>query len=151
MDERRFSATQDRIIEKFIEIVPHYGGQLWTRKENAVFFAFMGEDYLSALLAAIEIRASMNIFNHTMDNLSEEIAVNQGIAAGQTIYKEDKSQIYCEALNLSAHLAIYGQDSNAILLTSQIWDHLSARARKYLFKSPQHFEGHTVYHFEPVS
>ncbi|MCB1175627.1 MAG: response regulator [Spirochaetales bacterium] len=151
VDERRFLATQNRTLTRFAEIVPRYGGNVWTRKEDAIFFAFLGEDYSSALLAAIEIRASMKIFNLTMENLPEPIQVAQGIAAGQTVYKEDHSQIYCEALNLSAHLAIYGDMPNGLLLTSQVTEQLTPRARKYLFKSPAKFEGHQIYHFEEIA
>ncbi|MEQ9362603.1 MAG: response regulator, partial [Leptospirales bacterium] len=112
MDPRRYSLLQSRVLDKFVEIAPRYGGRLWTRKEDGCFFAFVGDSYLSALLAAIEIRASLNIFNMTVENLNDRILTNLALTCGHTVYKEDHGQIYSEALNLSAHMAINNSDKN---------------------------------------
>ncbi|MCR9144222.1 MAG: response regulator [bacterium] len=150
MDPRRFAMLQSRVLDKFVEIAPRYGGRLWTRKEDGCFFAFVGDSYLTALLAAIEIRASLNIFNMTVENLNASINVNMALTCGHTVYKEDHGQIYSEALNLSAHMAINNSDKNVTLLTASIYDQLDQRARKYLFKAGQ-FEGHEIYRYEAIA
>ncbi len=150
MDPRRYSMLQSRVLDKFVEIAPRYGGRLWTRKEDGCFFAFVGDSYLPALLAAIEIRASLNIFNMTVENLNHSIQANLALTSGHTVYKEDHGQIYSEALNLSAHMAINNTDKNVTLLTASIYDQLDQRARKYLFKAG-HFEGHEIYRYESIA
>jgi hypothetical protein len=151
MDPRRFSQLQSRVLDRFLEIVPRYGGRLWTRKEDGCFFAFVGETaYLSALLAAIEIRASLNIFNITVENLIEKIQINEAVTCGQTVYKEDHGQIYSEALNLAAHMAINNTEKNVTLVTASIYEQLDQRARKYLFKAGT-FEGHEIFRYESIA
>lgn len=150
MDERRFLTLQNRILDRFVDIAPRYGGHVWTRKEDGCFFAFAGEEYLGALLAAVEVRASLNIFNMTVENLTDRIRLGMGITAGHTVYKEDKGQIYSEALNLCAHMAIHSPDGNATMLTSNVYEHLDPRAKKYLFKAGK-FEGHSVFRVENIA
>ncbi len=148
-DPRRFATLQGRVLDKFVEIAPRYGGRLWTRKEDGCFFAFTGDSYLSALLAAIELRASLHIFNMTVENLNARIETNIARSCGETVYKSDHGEIYSEALNLAAHMAINKNESSATLLTSQIYEQLDARARKYLFKAGT-FEGYEVYRYEAI-
>ena len=150
MDPRRFSLLQSRVLDKFVEIAPRYGGRLWSRKEDGCFFAFTRDSFLSALIAAIEIRASLNIFNMTVENLNERIQTNLALTVGHTVYKEDHGQIYSEALNLAAHMAINNPEKNVTLLTASIYEQLDQRARKYLFKAGQ-FEGHDIYRYEAIA
>ena len=151
LDERVYLKIQNRLLDKCIAIVPKYGGSLWTRKEDAAFFAFSDDDYLPALLAAMEIRANTQLSAFAMENHRKPIGIRIGMSGSKTTYREDKSQIYSEGLNLSAHLANYFPAPNAILVTSEFYEHLNPRSRKYFFRVPEAFEGHTIYKFEYVS
>jgi len=147
-DERRFLATQERVLEKVLAIPPRYNGRLWTRKEDGCFFAFQ-DDYTAALLSAVEIRASINIFNMTVENMQGRIHCGMGVTAGETVYREDKSRIYSEALNLAAHMAI-NQPEKGALLSEDVYAGLGPRARKYFFAAGQ-YEGRNIYKFERIA
>ncbi len=150
MEESRLRALQERILSRLCSIPVGHEGRLWTRKEDGAFFAFPGEDYSGALLSAIEMRANLNIINMTVENLAEPLQINIGLAAGQTVYRENKSQIYSEALNLSAHMAINNPERNVILMTGDIYEKIGPRARKYFFAAGQ-FEGRDVYRYERIA
>ncbi|MBE7438371.1 MAG: response regulator [Spirochaetales bacterium] len=143
-------AIQQRVLSGAIEMAEKLGGQLWTLKEDGCFFAFDGDDALEAALAAIQIHASLNVFALTQENLREAPMVNIGIARGQTVYRVNKGDIYCEALNLSAHMAIYSRAPNQILITEDLFTALGARAQKYFFRTDP-FEGHPCYSYEPIA
>ncbi|MBX7058156.1 MAG: response regulator [Leptospirales bacterium] len=147
LDERRLLALQERILSRLCDIPGTHEGKLWTRKEDGAFFAFPGDTYLGALLAAVEMRATVNILNMTVDNLTESVQINIGLAAGQTVYRENKSQIYSEALNLSAHMAINNPERSVLMMTADIYEKIGPRARKYFFAAGQ-FEGREVYRYE---
>lgn len=148
-DERRFLSIQERVLDKVLGIPPRYNGRLWTRKEDGCFFAFQDDDYTAALLSAIEIRASLNIFNMTIENLPGRIHCGMGLSSGETVYREDKSRIYSEALNLSAHMAI-NQPEKGVLLSEDVYSRLGPRARKYFFSAGQ-YEGRNIYKFERIA
>lgn len=149
-DPRRFLAMQDKALTRLIEAGATREGRLWTRKEDGCFFAFVGETETQALLAALEMRANLNILNLTLENLPEPIQANIAITAGQTVYREVKSNIYSEALNLAAHMAINNPARNVTLLTADVYEKLGPRARKYFFSAGA-FEGHSIYKFERIA
>lgn len=151
MDERKYLQLQTRLLDKFIKIIPRHGGNLWTRKEDSAFFAFKGGNYLPALISALEIRAASRLTAITLENTLDSIGIRIGMAGSKTTYREDKSQIYSEGLNLSAHLAIYFQEIDSIIITSEIYKHLNPRTRKFFFRVPDKFEGHTIYRYEYIS
>ncbi len=150
MDQRKFLSLKGTILDRITEIPSKYGGSLWTRKEDGCFFAFPGEAYIQSILTALEIRAMMNIFNATIENLPEPIGANIGISAGSTVYRENKSGIFSEALNLCAHMAYYNGENNGIMIGGEIYEKIGARAMKYFFKSPD-FEGRPAFKYEPVA
>ena len=146
----RISKIRSQVMNRITEIPGRYGGNIWTLKEDGCFVAFVGDSYVSALLSAIEMHGSMNVLNVSIDNLLEPLTVSIGLAAGRTIYRENKGDIYSEALNLSAHMAFHKPEENNILLTSDIYDNLWPRAKKYLFHTDP-FEGHVTYRYEPIA
>ena len=147
-DQGTIQRMMREILSMCISISEHYGGRNWTKKYDGAFFAFLNESYQQAVIAALEIYANVKLYSAKIENLSEEIFVTMGIAVGQTVYHEDKSNIYCEALNLSAHLAI-NKDSrgSALWITSDIADSVSDGCRRY-FQKGNDYEGSKVYKFE---
>jgi len=143
-------SIQQRVLSGAIEMAEKLGGQLWTLKEDGCFFAFHGDDSLEAVLSAIQTHASLNVFALAQENLREPPMVNIGIARGQTVYRANKGEIYCEALNLSAHMAIYAREANQILITEDLYTVLGPRAQKYFFRT-EPFEGHPCYSYEPIA
>jgi len=150
LDPRRYLSLKDRILDKIIQIPPGYGGTLWTRKEDGCFFAFLTDNPLVAVLSALEIRATMNIFHATLENLPALPAVNMGISTGLTVYRRNKSEIYSEALNLAAHISMYNGLTNGIMVTQEQFEKLGPRAMKYFFHTGD-FEGRPAYRYEPVA
>ncbi|MCB1175539.1 MAG: response regulator [Leptospiraceae bacterium] len=148
MDERHYVEYVRRHLQRLIDIVPQHNGAVWTRKEDAAFFAFSEEEALSALLAALEMRSASRLAAFTNDSSGDPVQIRIGIAGSKTIYREDKGRIYSEGLNLAAHLALYGSQTDSVCITAGVYEQLNQRSRKYFFKAPQAFEGHTIYCFE---
>ena len=148
-DENTTGTIRSRILNNIGDIGRKYGGQLWNMKEDGCYFAFVGEGYLSATLAAVEMSCSMNIHNLTIENFDEMLGLNIGITCGETVYRKIKGDIYSEALNLSAHMAIYNEEKPGALITGDIYDHLGPRVRKYFFKTAP-FEGYPAYRYERI-
>lgn len=149
LDEEHAGTVRSRILSNVGDVGKKYGGQLWTMKEDGCYFAFVGESYLAATLAAVEMNCSMNIHNLTIENFEETVGLNLGIHCGETVYRKVKGDIYSEALNLSAHMAIYNEEKPGTLITSDIYEHLGPRVRKYFFKTAP-FEGYPAYRYERI-
>ncbi len=150
MDERQLGEIRNVVMNKIVEIPPRFGGNLWTRKDDGCFFAFIGDGHVQATLSAIEIRAAMNMINLSIEHLTERLCVSTGIAAGRTVYRENKGELYSEALNLSAHMAYTNPTNMNILITSEIYNNLWSRAKKYFFRTDP-FEGNTAFKFENIA
>jgi len=146
-DQESIERTLRDLLLMCTEICEHYGGRNWGKKNDGAFFAFLDSSYQQAVIAAIEIYSNVNLFSAKMENLMENISVTIGIDAGQTVYKEDKSSIYSEALNLSAHLALNKElNGSAIWITTDIYNSISEGCQRYFEKS-QDYEGAGVFRF----
>lgn len=150
LDSRHLDEVRSVIMSRLTDIPARYGGHVWTVKEDGCFFAFRADGHVPAILTALEMRAAVNIFNVTIENLPDPICISMGIDAGQTMYRENKSELYSEALNLSAHLAYHEPDHSRLTITAEVFDRLWPRARKYFFSAGT-FEGRLVYHYETVA
>ena len=150
LDGRHLEEVRNVIMTRLTDAPGRYGGHVWTVKEDGGFFAFTEEGHVAAILTALEIRAAVSIFNVTIENLPSPISINIGIDAGQTVYRENKSELFSEALNLSAHLAYHKPEEGRISITGEIYNRAWPRARKYFFSGGS-FEGRDVYHYEPVA
>ncbi|MBI3396633.1 MAG: hypothetical protein HY042_12400, partial [Spirochaetia bacterium] len=149
-DPERLNRIRSTLLGRAAAIGEHYGGREWTRKNDGSFFGFVGERFLQSVVAAMEIHSMVSVFNVTAQNVGDRIGVNIGIAAGNTVYRANKGDIYSEALNLSAHMAMSNGRFHGIMITQDVLDSLTPRARKYFFRSEK-FEQHAVYHYEIVS
>ena len=150
LDSRHLDEVRNVIMSRLTDVPGRYGGHVWTVKEDGGFFAFQEEGQVAAILTALEIRAAISIFNVTIENLTSPICINIGIDAGQTVYRESKSELYSEALNLSAHLAYHKPEEGRISITGEVYARAWPRARKYFFSGGD-FEGREVYHYEPLA
>ncbi len=151
MDENRGGSVRSRILNGIAEVGRKYGGQLWSMKEDGCYFAFVGEAYLGAALAAVQMQCSMNIHNLAIEEFEDDegVGLNIGIHCGETVYRKARGDIYSEALNLSAHMAIYNEEKPGTLITREIYDHLGPRVRKYFFKTAP-FEGYPAFRYERI-
>lgn len=150
LDERHLEEVRNVIMSRLTDVPARYGGHVWTVKEDGGFFAFDEDGQVPAILTALELRAAVSIFNVTIENLSAPISISIGIDAGQTVYRENKGELFSEALNLCAHLAYHKPEEGRISLTHEIYDRAWGRARKYFFAG-EPFEGRRVYHYEPLA
>ena len=148
--EEKVAEIRRMIMGKLTEIPARYGGSLWTIKDDACIFGFIGETQMGAALAAMEMRAFMNVFNVTIENVNEHFSLNAAISSGRTVYHENKGDIYSEALNLSAHMAYDQPRKKNLRVTREIFDKLWPRARRYFFPA-EPFEGREVFKYENIA
>ncbi|MDH5657015.1 MAG: response regulator [Spirochaetia bacterium] len=146
-DQESIAKILGDVLLMNINISERYGGRTWTKKNDGAFFAFLNESYQQAVLAALSIYSAVNLFSLRFGHDSGKIKVTMGIAAGQTVYHENKSSIYSEALNLSAHLAINKEmNGSAVWITSDIFNEISDSAGRY-FETRPDYEDQKVYQF----
>lgn len=150
MDPERVQHLRDSLIRRAEEIAEKYGGRLWSHKPDGGFFGFVGDAYFQTVLSAIELHSTVNIFNFQSHNMVDRIGINCAVTAGVTAYRQNKGDIYSEALNLGAHMAMGNGLFNGIMISQDVMDNLTPRVRKYFFRSEK-FENHPAYHFEIVA
>jgi len=149
-DEPKMTALKMNLLTQITGVSEKYGAHLWVTKEDSCLFAFYDESYMQAVLSAINMRAAFQLYTITSFPEGESPRLNIGMAAGQTLYRMNKTEIYSEALNLSAHMAIYGNKSHFIMITEEIYRSIGPRAQKYFFLSDP-FENQNVYSFELIA
>ncbi len=150
MEPERAQHVRESLIRRAEEIGEKYGGHLWSRKSDGGFFGFVGDAYFQAVLSAIELHSTVNVFNFQSHNMVDRIGINIAVTSGITVYRENKGDIYSEALNLGAHMAMGNGLFNGIMISQEVMDNLTPRVRKYFFRSEK-FENHPAYHFEIVA
>ncbi len=149
MDIRRLSEIKHVIMTRISEIPLRYGGLQWMRTEDLSFYAFIGDSYISAILAAMEIHAAMNVFNVTIEHMVERLSASIGMADGLTMYRENKGEIVSDALNLSAHMAFHQPEENNIMISRSVFENLWPRAKRYFEEAPL-FEGQQVLKYKSI-
>jgi len=117
------------MFEMFSHIVERYRGRLWLRKDDAGFFAFVGEESSAAVMCAMEL-LTLSIIHGALQEPERRLSINLGVDAGQTVYRADPAVLRSDALNRSAHMA-KSPGRGQLRISQAIYDDMPPAIRRY--------------------
>lgn len=146
LEKRKLSLLRDKILNNYNTVAKKYGNRFGLSKEDGCFFGFGGQQYLPALLAAIEMHGQINMINFTQDYLPEPVGVTLALCRGETRFTSQIGNLTSEGLNLAAHLAIKREENYTIFLTDELYRQIGPRAARY-FEDAGVFEGARIHRY----
>jgi len=137
------------ILDNVDRLETNMGGNLWARHEDSAIHAFIDEDPSRCIRCAMKLRGYLNSLTFTLMDASNKPTAALAVASSETIYREDKNELYSEALNLTAHIAMDPGRQGAFVIDGNFYEQLQAKERKY-FRFMEEREGHSLYRFEYI-
>jgi len=142
----RVESIKNKILGQLTRIQEESAGILWARHENNLLFAFINETASWCMQTVFLIFGYMNVLKFSLYEFDEKPAISLCMTSGSALYRENKGELYSEALNLSAHLASEESSRNRILISSEIFPLLKPIEQRYFGKAEQ-YRDYNLYEF----
>lgn len=145
--------TMERVYYQFWAFLrdrlAHYDGRIWSWAGDGGMIAFaMKDDAVRAVQCALEVQATMPIFNARPESpIRESISVRIGMDRGRVRFMNDTGRIISEAINFASHVEKAGTHPGSVTISESLASHLPDSLRS-VFRAGGEFEGRDV--FEPV-
>lgn len=142
--------TMERVYYQFWaflrERLSHWDGRIWSWAGDGGMIAFaMKDDAARAVQCALEIQATMPIFNARPENpISHPISVRIGMDRGRVRFMNDTGRIISEAINFASHLEKDGTYPGSVTISENLARQLPPSLRA-VFRSGGVFEGREVF------
>lgn len=148
--KRAGQRIMERVYYQFWEFVrshlSRYDGRIWSWAGDGGLVAFaMKDDAVRAAQWALEVQATMPIFNARPDNpLDEPISVRIGMDRGTVRFLNDTGRITSAAINFAVHLEKDATEPGSVCISEHLVEYLPADLRG-LFATGGEFDGRDVF------
>jgi len=145
-DALSIDQIRTRVMNNLARLESGMDGIQWSRHEDNLIFAFINEPASRCLHCAFKAYGYLNTLKFSLQGFENKPSAAICMAASSAIYRENKSELYSEALNLSAHLAMDPNNREKFLLAADFYDLLHPREKRYFTLAPPR-EDYKLYEF----